>query len=119
MADHNDFGIHGEKLAVEYLLTKGYTVLEKNWRFKKAEIDIIAIKNNDLIIVEVKSRSNNYYGNPQDFVNSKKIALLVEAANEYVIRKDLDVNVRFDIISVLGKSKNYQIDHFEDAFLHF
>ena len=119
MADHNDFGNIGEKLALDYLIKKGFSILEKNWRFRKAEIDIIAIKNKTLVIVEVKSRSSDYFGNPQDFVNPKKIALIVEAANEFVIKKDLDVDVRFDIIAILKQNNKLHLEHFEDAFLHF
>jgi len=119
MAIHNELGKQGEKLAAEFLLKNGYQILEKNWRFKKAEVDIIATLNGVLAVIEVKTRSNNYFGNPQDFVNQKKIKLLVEAINEYVTSKDLDVEVRFDIIAILKNKNNFEIEHLEDAFLHF
>jgi len=119
MATHNELGNKGEQLAVEFLQKKGYKILERNWRFKKAEVDIITQKNGVLAIIEVKTRSNNYFGNPQDFVNSKKIQLLVEAINEYVTSKDLDVEVRFDIIAILKKNTEFNIEHLKDAFLHF
>ncbi|NQV77471.1 MAG: YraN family protein [Lutibacter sp.] len=119
MAIHNELGEKGEELAVEFLQKKGYKILERNWRFKKAEVDIITIKNNVLAVVEVKTRSSNYFGNPQDFVNPKKIQLLVEAINEYVTSKDLEVEVRFDIIAILKNKKAFEIEHLEDAFLHF
>ncbi|MDV7186415.1 YraN family protein [Lutibacter sp. TH_r2] len=119
MATHNELGAKGEQLAVEYLQQKGYKILERNWRFKKAEIDIIALKNDILIPVEVKTRTSNYFGNPQDFVNQKKIQLLVEAINEYVISKDLDVEVRFDIVAIIKNKNTTKIEHLEDAFLHF
>jgi putative endonuclease len=119
MAQHNDFGLQAEKIARDFLTKKEYLILEKNWRYKKAEIDIIAQKENILVIAEVKARSSDYYGNPQDFVHFKKIKLLVEAANEYVIRNNLDVEVRFDIIAILGKNENFKIEHFENAFLYF
>ena len=105
MATHNELGNQGEQLAVEFLQKNNYQILERNWRFKKAEVDIIAIKNEILAVIEVKTRSSNYFGNPQDFVNQKKIQLLVEAINEYVISKEIDVEVRFDIIAIL-KNKN-------------
>ena len=76
-------------------------------------------KNDVLAVVEVKTRSSNYFGNPQDFVNQKKIKLLVEAINEYVISKDLDVEVRFDIVAILKNQKEFKIEHLEDAFLYF
>lgn len=119
MAQHNELGKKGEELAVEYLQNNGYKILDKNWRFKKAEIDIIAMKKEVLAVVEVKTRSTSYFGNPQDFVNQKKIQLLVEAINEYVISKDLDVEVRFDIVAIIKNNQNFEIEHLKDAFLHF
>ena len=119
MAKHYDFGIEGEKIATDYLLKKGYKIRERNWRYKKAEVDIIAEKNDILAIVEVKTRSSNYFGNPQDFVNQKKIQLLTEAINEYVNKFDLDVEVRFDIIAILKNKNQCDIEHLKDAFLHF
>jgi len=119
MAKHNELGALGEALAVEFLQKSKYKIVERNWRFKKAEIDIIAQKNNVLAIVEVKTRSSNYFGNPQDFVNQKKIKLLVEAVNEYVNAKNLDVEVRFDIVAITKSQNNVDIEHLEAAFLHF
>lgn len=119
MASHNELGKKGEEIAVEFLVKNGYKILEQNWRFQKAEVDIIALKNDILAIVEVKTRSTNYFGNPQDFVNSKKIKLLVEAINEYIISKNLDVDVRFDIIAIIKNQNSFKIEHLEDAFLHF
>ncbi len=119
MATHNELGDKGEELAVEFLQKNGYQILERNWRFKKAEVDIISQKNDVLAVVEVKTRSSNYFGNPQDFVNPKKIQLLVEAINEYVTSKNLDVEVRFDIIAILKNKTTFDIEHLEDAFLHF
>ena len=94
-------------------------ILEKNWRFKKAEVDIIAIKKGVLAVVEVKTRSSDYFGDPQDFVNQKKIQLLVEAINEYVISKNLDIEVRFDIIAILRNQEKFEINHLKDAFFYF
>lgn len=119
MATHNELGEKGEQLAVEFLQKEGYTILERNWRFKKAEVDIIVQKEEVLAAVEVKTRTSNYFGNPQDFINQKKIQLLVEAMNEYVISRDLDVEVRFDIVAIIQNKNTTQIEHLEDAFLHF
>ena len=119
MADHNELGKHGEKLAVNYLQENGYEILETNWVFQKAEVDIIARKENVLVIIEVKTRSTLDFGLPQDFVKPKKIQLLVKAVNEYVIFNDLDVEVRFDIIAIYKEDKTYKIEHIEDAFYHF
>ena len=106
MAEHNELGKLGEELAVDFLQKNGYDILETNWVFQKAEIDIIAQKENILAIVEVKTRSTIDFGLPQDFVKPKKIQLLVKAVNEYVISNDLDVEVRFDIIAIHKEGKN-------------
>ena len=119
MAEHNELGKFGEELAVEFLQKNGYDILETNWTFQKAEIDIIAQKENILAVVEVKTRSSIEFGLPQDFVKPKKIQLLVKAVNEYVIFNDLDVEVRFDIIAIYKEDKTYKIEHIEDAFYHF
>ena len=119
MADHNDLGKLGEELSVEYLQKQGYEILETNYVFQKAEIDIIAKKENVLAVIEVKTRSSLDFGLPQDFVKPKKIQLLVKAVNEYIVSNDLDVEVRFDIIAVHKEGKNFNIEHLEDAFFHF
>ncbi|MDP3945138.1 MAG: YraN family protein [Lutibacter sp.] len=119
MAKHNELGELGEDLAVEELEKNGYEIVERNWRYKKAEIDIIARKNEVLAIVEVKTRSSDYFGDPQDFVNTKKIKMLVEAVNEYVNSKDLEVEVRFDIMAIIINENKLTIEHLEDAFFHF
>ncbi|MBP8157373.1 MAG: YraN family protein [Flavobacterium sp.] len=119
MAQHNELGKFGEELAVDFLQQNGYAILETNWTFQKAEIDIIAQKENTLVVVEVKTRSSIEFGLPQDFVKPKKIQLLVKAVNEYVISNDLDSNIRFDIIAIYKEENKYKIEHLEDAFYHF
>ncbi|MBP6557850.1 MAG: YraN family protein [Flavobacterium sp.] len=119
MAEHNELGKFGEELAVDFLQQNGYIILETNWTFQKAEIDIIAQKENTLVVVEVKTRSSIEFGLPQDFVKPKKIQLLVKAVNEYVISNDLDSNIRFDIIAIYKEENKYKIEHLEDAFYHF
>lgn len=119
MAEHNDLGKLGEELSVEFLQKNGYAILETNWTFQKAEIDIIAQKENVLVIVEVKTRSSIDFGSPQDFVKPAKIQLLVKAVNEYVISNDLDLEIRFDIIAVYKEGEEFKIEHLEDAFYHF
>ncbi len=120
MAYHNELGKIGEQLAADYLSRNGYDILERNFYFDKAEIDIIAQKEpNTIVIVEVKTRNSDYFGDPQDFVKPSKIKLLVKAANEYVISRDLDVEVQFDIISVIKNKSIEKIEHFKDAFYHF
>ena len=119
MAQHNELGNWGEDMAVEFLADKGYDIKERNWRFKKAEVDIIAIIENTLVAVEVKTRSTDYFGNPQDFIKPKKIKLLVKAVDEYVNRNDLDIEVRFDVIAIVKNGNDIKIEHLEDAFFHF
>jgi putative endonuclease len=129
MAEHNDLGKLGEELAVSYLQKEGYTILDTNWTFQKAEVDIIAQKEDVLAVIEVKTRSSIAFGLPQDFVNPKKIQLLVKAIDAYVLKKDLDLNVRFDIIAITAPSKipestsddgkSFIIQHLIDAFYHF
>lgn len=119
MAEHNELGKLGEEMAVAFLQKNGYTILETNWTFQKAEIDIIAKKENILAIVEVKTRSSIDFGLPQDFVKPKKIQLLVKAVNEYVVKNDLDLNVRFDIIAINKENSKYKMEHLEDAFYIF
>ena len=119
MAEHYELGKKGEQLAVNYLMNEGYKIVERNSRFQKAEIDIIATKEKMLISVEVKTRSNNDYGNPQDFVNPKKIKLMVLAMNEYILKRNLDIELRFDIIAITKNKSSFNVEHFQDAFLYF
>ena len=116
MAQHNQLGKKGEALAATYLAQKGYEIIEQNWRNARDEIDIIAIQNNFLVIVEVKTRSTDYFGDPSEAVTDKKQTFLIRAAEEYVIEKEIDLEVRFDIISIILKSNQHQIQHIEDAF---
>jgi putative endonuclease len=119
MAEHNELGKKGEKLAIDFLIKNKYKILEKNYRYLKAEVDIIAQKENILAVVEVKTRATDYFGDPQDSVTLKKIKLLLTAVDYYVVEKDLDVEVRFDIIAIVHKNNNTKIEHLKDAFLHF
>ncbi len=119
MAEHNELGKLGEELAVDFLQKNGYEILETNWVFQKAEIDIIAQKDNMLVAVEVKTRSSIDFGLPQDFVKPKKIQLLVKAINEYVVSNDLEVEVQFDIIAINKEEKDFNIEHIKNAFFHF
>ena len=119
MAQHNDLGKQGEKLARDYLRDNGYQILETNYTYLKAEVDIIAFKAHTLVAVEVKTRSSDYFGEPQDFIHPKKIKRLVLAIDHYALEKDLDVTVRFDVIAIVKQKKAFQIEHLKDAFLYF
>jgi putative endonuclease len=117
MAEHNDFGKLGEELAVDYLTGKGYEILERNWRNVHKEIDIIAKEGKFLVIVEVKTRQTDEYGEPDVAVTRKKQRMLIAAANAYITRKGLDMETRFDIISIVFRDGEPVIEHIEDAFL--
>lgn len=119
MAEHNDLGKIGEELAVAHLEENGFEILETNWFYQKAEIDIIAQKGAILAVVEVKTRSTLDFGLPQEFVKPKKIQLLVKAINEYVVQNDLDVSVRFDIVAIHKEKDAFILEHIEEAFYHF
>lgn len=119
MAEHNELGRFGEEMAIDFLQQNGYDILETNWTFQKAEIDIIAQKAGIVAIVEVKTRSSIAFGMPQDFVKPKKVQQLVKAVNEYIVSNDLDVEVRFDIIAIYKEDNTYKIEHIQDAFYHF
>lgn len=119
MARHNDLGSMGESLAASYLERHGYKVLHKNYRYLKAEIDIIARKGNVLAVVEVKSRTSEDFEPIAGTVGRKKVALLVLAADQYVISRDIDLEIRFDIITVYFQGQHPQLTHIENAFYHF
>ncbi|MEZ5199070.1 MAG: YraN family protein [Bacteroidales bacterium] len=116
MAEHSDLGKKGEDIATRYLAGKGYQIIERNWRTGKDEIDIIAEKDKKLIIVEVKTRSTSSYGEPEESVTIHKQRFLIRAANEYVNSKEVDNEIRFDIISIIIESNKQTIRHIEDAF---
>ncbi|WP_333851073.1 YraN family protein [Epilithonimonas sp.] len=120
MADHNEFGKIAEDLAVDFLVKAEYKILARNFRYLKAEIDIIAEKENQIIIIEVKARNTDAFLEPQEAVNKKKIKLLISAANYFIEENNINKEVRFDIISVLpNQQKTLEIHHIIDAFQSF
>lgn len=119
MAQHNLLGKQGEELAVAHLIQKGYTIVARNFRYLRAEVDIIARKDDVLAVVEVKTRSTPDFGDPQDFVKKKQIQSLVKAIDYFVDQHNLTVDVRFDIIAIIKNKAGTRIEHLEDAFLHF
>ncbi len=118
MLSNNEIGQKGEQLAVNYLLENGYNLLETNWRYKRAEIDIIAKKDGVLIFVEVKTRNYTYFGHPAEFVTKKKESMVIDAAQRYMESIEYSWEIRFDIITIiLTKSGNCEkLEHFKDAF---
>ena len=116
MTDKIETGSIGENLAAEYLVGKGFRVVEKNYRWRKAEIDLIVQREDWLIFVEVKTRSSNAYGEPETFVSDFQRRLIYEAAEEYIYKTNWQGNIRFDIVSV-KPSRIPEIVHFEDAIV--
>ena len=116
MMNEENIGIKGEELVVKFLKNDSYSILEQNWRFKHKEVDIIALKNNVLCIVEVKTRSTNYTS-PKDAVTKAKQRNLIIAANAYIEQKELDFEVRFDVAEVFLENNNYRINYIEDAYI--
>jgi putative endonuclease len=116
MARHNETGKKGEDLAAEYLQKQGYTVLERNYRFGRYEIDIIAQQGKFLVFVEVKSKTNTSFGLPADEVTAKKAAQVTEAALEYIHQNQWKQEIRFDIVSVIFGGGTFNLEHITDAF---
>ena len=115
MIEPHDLGKRGEDLAVEYLISKGYQILERNWHSGHKEIDIIALQDTTLAIIEVKTRKSDDYGEPDISVGATKQQMLIWAADAYVRYKQLEVEVRFDIISIIFTETEQHLEHIEDA----
>lgn len=113
-----EWGKQAENIVCEYLMSKGYTVRERNWRPKssKSEIDLIAQKDDTLIFVEVKARSNMEV-DPAEAMTAEKIKNVVRGANSYLQLQDFDFYYRFDVAAVSGNIEDYKLDYLEDAFL--
>ena len=119
MAQHNELGKKGEEAAVEFLRKQGYKILQTNYRYIKHEVDIIAEFENQLIAVEVKTRSTRDFGDPQDFVKPTQIKSIVTAVDAFMEQRNIDLEVRFDIIAVISINEKLEIEHITDAFLSF
>ena len=116
MAKHNELGKQGEELARKFLEENGYVILHQNWRCLKAEVDLIAMHNEELVVVEVKTRSTDYFGAPDDAVGKHKQKMLSNAADAFIQQQNLLCEVRFDIISITFVQNHPRINHIKDAF---
>lgn len=116
MAKHNIIGKEGEEIAAAYLKAKGYQIIEMNKRFGRAEIDIIAKIGNEYVFVEVKTRSSDYFGFPEEAIDKRKIKLMGKAAEQFSSEKNDNLEIRFDMISLVLGSDKHEIVHIEDAF---
>ncbi len=115
MASHNELGKAGEAQAIKYLESIDYSILEINFKIRRLEIDIIAKDKDELVIVEVKTRSDDTISNPEVAVTKKKQSQLITAAHAYIVKNQIDLNTRFDIISIT-KNKKQEIEHIRNAF---
>lgn len=116
MSAIHELGKKGESLASQFLIKQGYTILATNWVWAHREIDILAQKDNVLVVVEVKTRTSSAFGEPEAFVSKAKQKLLIEAVNQFAARNKLEHEIRFDIISIIFKGTTHQLHHIEDAF---
>lgn len=115
----HSLGSEGEDIACDLLLRKGYQILYRNYRFRKAEVDIIAFRAEQVVFVEVKSRSTKWIENLAELVSPKQRKLLVQAADHFLVSKDISYEARFDIITLFKSGATLEIEHLEDAFYHF
>ncbi len=116
MTDPENLGRAGEEKAAEYLKNRGYRILKRNWKSSKLEIDIIAEDKDFIVFIEVKTRSEDYIIHPKNAINREKQRSIIYAAENYIKWNNIDKESRFDVIFVIKKDNDYQIDHIEDAF---
>ncbi|MDR0939393.1 MAG: YraN family protein [Mediterranea sp.] len=116
MARHNELGKEGEDAAAAYLEKSGYLIRHRNWRHRYFELDIVATHGDELVVIEVKTRSSTDFGNPEEAVTPMKIRRTVRAADTYIKFFGIDMSVRFDIVTVVGTSAPFTIEHIPDAF---
>jgi putative endonuclease len=116
MAQIHDTGKQGEAIAAQFLEESGCKILATNWRYKQYELDIVAQQNDTLLIVEVKTRESNFFGEPESFVTKTKQKQLIKAAAAYIEQNNLQLEVRFDIVSVIKSKGKVQINHIPGAF---
>ncbi len=116
MATHNETGKRGEELAANYLKEKGYEIIERNYRWKRFEIDLIVKKEPFLVFVEVKTKTNTTFGYPEDDVTPQKAKQVMTAAEEFVYETGWKKEIRFDIVAVIIKGQSIEIEHIIDGF---
>jgi putative endonuclease len=116
MAEHNILGKIGEDEAVRFLMAKGYVIRHRDWHCGKKDLDIVAEKDHELIIVEVKTRTDERFGSPEDAVTPVKIRRIIASTEAYLQTFELDMPVRFDIVSVTGKTPPFHVEHIMNAF---
>ena len=116
MAQHNKLGKEGELIAFMFLQREGLKVLHSNWRYQKAEVDIIAQDGNFLVFIEVKTRTSKKFGKPAQAIDKKKESLYKDAAEAYIEQYSSDLEIRFDAVSIVIDKDNIEIEHIPAAF---
>lgn len=116
MSAIHELGKRGEELAAQYLKEKGYKILETNWRFGRNELDLIAEDGKILVVAEVKTRHSAVFGEPEMAVTREKQRAIIRSANAYIRCRHRNIEVRFDIISILIQGERVSINHIPDAF---
>jgi putative endonuclease len=116
ISKHYALGKQGEAYAQEYVMANGYKILHTNWRYGKKELDIVTLKDETIVVFEVKTRIDNFWEEPKDAVKIRKQKNMVEAADAYVHKFDYDLEVQFDILSLVYNGKGFDLEHIPDAF---
>ncbi len=116
MAEHNELGKKGEQIAENFLIKNNFRILDKNWRYRHLELDIIALKDDFIVVVEVKTRTTDFIDNLSKIISKKKRLLLIKATNAYINSHKIEKEVRFDIIFIVIKNGKYYLKHIADAF---
>jgi putative endonuclease len=116
MTDKIKTGTDGEDQAATFLIQKGFDILERNYRFKKSEIDLIVKRGNWLVFIEVKTRTSTAFGHPEQFVDYQKRKMIFAGALEYMTAKNWQGNVRYDIVAITIVRGKSEVHHIEDAF---
>jgi putative endonuclease len=116
MAEHNELGKLGEQIAHDYLQKKGYIIKERNYRFNRAELDIVTEYQKKVVVVEVKTRQSDYLTNPSELISKKKQKDIIKAADNFIKENEIDLECQFDVIIIVLNEKQKDIRHIEDAF---
>lgn len=114
--NHIELGQAGEDVAVNYLCTKGYEVIERNYKWKNSEVDIICKKGRCVIVVEVKTRNSTALGEPYISVTRSKQRQIIKVTNHYIIENNIEEDIQFDVVSIILNQHQTKIEHIENAF---
>ena len=116
MAEHNELGKQGEAIAASYLEERGFKIVERNWRYNKKELDLIAYDEDRFVVVEVKTRTTDGWEHPKEAITPGKIRFIVEATEAYIMQHDIKEEVRFDVVTLIPDNGEWKIEHIKEAF---